>query len=110
MGNDHNGFSMLRWAVLYLLVCLTGAPAEAASDRLADAVQGQDKAAIRRLLGEHADVNVKQGDGSTALAWAAHWDDVATADLLIRAGANPNLANDYGVTPLSLACTNRSGA
>jgi ankyrin repeat protein len=33
-----------------------------------------------------------------------------TADLLIRAGANPNAANDYGVTPLALACANGSAA
>jgi ankyrin repeat protein len=30
------------------------------------------------------------------------------ADLLIRAGANVNAANEYGVTPLALACVNRS--
>ena len=46
----------------------------------------------------------------TALAWAAHWNDLETADLLVRAGANPSLANDYGVTPLTLACQNGSAA
>ena len=54
------------------------------------------------------DVNVSQADGATALMWAAHWDDLRTADLLIRAGANVNAANDLGVTALSLACTNGS--
>ena len=39
-----------------------------------------------------------------------HRDDLTTADLLIRAGARPNVANDLGVTPLHLACTNRSAA
>jgi ankyrin repeat protein len=29
-------------------------------------------------------------------------------ELLLTAGANVNAANDYGVTPLSLACTNRN--
>ena len=48
--------------------------------------------------------------GTTALAWAAHWDDLGTADLLIQAGANVNAATDYGVTALSLACTNGSAA
>jgi ankyrin repeat protein len=55
-------------------------------------------------------VNATEGDGSTALHWAAHWDDLAIADLLIRAGANVNKATDLGVTPLALACTNRSAA
>ena len=56
----------------------------------------------------HSDVNAPQADGATALAWAAHWDNLATADLLIRAGADPSLANDLRVTPLALACTNGS--
>jgi ankyrin repeat protein len=42
--------------------------------------------------------------------WAAHWNDVSVADLLIRAGANANLANDLRMTPLSQACTNRNPA
>ena len=36
----------------------------------------------------------------TALHWAAHWDDLDTAKLLLRAGANAKAANRYGVTPL----------
>jgi ankyrin repeat protein len=42
--------------------------------------------------------------------WAAHWNDAATADLLIRAQADANVANDFGMTPLSRACTNASAA
>ncbi len=49
-------------------------------------------------------------DGATALLWAAHWNDLETADLLIRAGANVNAANDLRTTPLSLACTNGNAA
>jgi len=48
--------------------------------------------------------------GATELHWAVHRDDSAAADRLIRAGANVNAANEYGVTPLALACTNRSVA
>src|SRR5204862_227535 len=50
-----------------------------------------------------------EADGASALAWAAHRDNVTVANLLIRAGADANKANDYGVTPLTLACINRSG-
>ena len=32
------------------------------------------------------------------------------ADVLIRAGADANAANDFGMTPLSHACTNGSAA
>ena len=43
----------------------------------------------------------KSDDGSTALLWAAHWNDLDTADLLLRAGADANAANDFRMTPLS---------
>ena len=61
-------------------------------------------------LKRRADVNAKGADGATALLWAAHWNDVEMADLLIRAGADANAANDLRMTPLSRACTNRSAA
>jgi ankyrin repeat protein len=74
--------------------------------RLVEAVKDQNSEAVRALLKQHADVNAAQGDGATALHWAAYRDDSETADLLIRAGANVNAANDLGVTPLFLACAN----
>ena len=77
--------------------------------RLADAAQKRDVAGVRQLL-KTADVNGSQPDGATALAWAAHWDDVVLADLLLAAGANPNAANALGVTPLMLAAVNGSDA
>ncbi|PYS38731.1 MAG: hypothetical protein DMG14_16570, partial [Acidobacteria bacterium] len=38
--------------------------------------------------------------------WAVRADDLETADLLIRAGANVSAANREGVTPMQLAATN----
>jgi len=73
--------------------------------RLVEAAQRQDTAAVQSLLGERVDVDTPQADGATPLAWAAHWDDLGMADLLMRAGANVNAANDLGVTPLMLACS-----
>lgn len=78
--------------------------------QLVDAAKHRNLQAVRSLLRQHVDVNARQGDGATALAWAAHWDDVAMAGALIRAGADVNAANDLGVTPLMLACTNGSAA
>jgi ankyrin repeat protein len=49
-----------------------------------------------------------QTGGATPLHWAAHWNDLATAERLLREGADPNATNEYGVTPLALACTNGS--
>ena len=86
--------------------CLLAAICSGANRRVVDAAKEQDLAALRALLQSHADVNAAQGDGATALHWAAHWNSLATTKLLIRFGAKVNAANDLGVTPLSLACVN----
>ena len=67
--------------------------------RLVDAARNKDLQAVRALLKQRADVNVRAHDGSTALLWAAHWNDLDTADLLIRAGADVNAANDLRHDP-----------
>ena len=81
-----------------------------ADSPLVRAVRAKNADAVRTILRQRIDVNAPQGDGTTPLHWAAHVDDVAIADLLIRAGAKANVANDNGFTPLHLACTNRSSA
>lgn len=97
--------------LLSILIVASSAGLFAASDlRLMQAVKGQDEAAVRALLKQRVDVNAPQGDGATALHWAANLDNLAIADLLIRAGARVDAANDLGSTPLHLACTNRSAA
>ena len=76
--------------------------------RLADAVQARDFETARELLAGGVDVNVPQGDGATALAWAAHWDERGLAADLLAAGADAGAPNDLGVTPLMLAADNGS--
>ena len=105
----------LATVCLAVLVITSSAIAAAATAdlRLIQAVKNRDVESVRALLkGRPAriDVNAAQGDGATALHWAAHRDDLAIADLLIRAGARANVVNDLGITPLHLACTNRSAA
>ncbi len=89
---------------------ITALLAGAASDaRLADAVQHGDNEAVRALLRQKADVNAAQGDGMTALHWAASRDDLATARLLLSAGANVKAETRLGaVTPLFMAAKNGS--
>lgn len=91
-----------------LCLVLSTVPNAANDQRLADAVQRQDRVAVGALLQQRVDANSRQADGATAIAWAAHWNDLETAELLIRAGADVNVTNDLGVTPLALACQNGS--
>jgi ankyrin repeat protein len=93
-------------ASLLSIACVASTP----DPRLAEAAKQQNREAVRALLAEHVDVNAPLEDGATALQWAAHWDDLDTADLLIRVGASVDAANELGVTPLSLACANGNAA
>jgi ankyrin repeat protein len=74
------------------------------------AAMSGDKAAVRALVEQKADVNAPLADGTTALHWAVRADDLETVDLLIRAGASVKAADRYGLTPLSIACSNASAA
>ena len=103
-----------RCAILSGLVAASlaaGPTGASAADRpLADAAQRADWGVVRALVEQGADVTARQGDGATALHWAAYWDEVELADLLIRAGADADAANDLGVTPLWAAAENRGAA
>jgi ankyrin repeat protein len=92
-----------------LAIFLGGFGVAASVDQpLIQAVKNSDLESVRELLKQRVDVNTAQSDGTTALHWAAHRDDLGIADALIRSGARANVANDLGSTPLHLACTNRS--
>ena len=71
---------------------------------VADAAQQGDLATVRRLLRGGADVNAAQGDGMTALHWAAERGDEALGEVLIYAGARVDAGTRIGhYTPLHLA-------
>lgn len=100
---------MVRWcAVVAGLLAASPAGASAADQPLADAAQRADWGVVRALVEQGADVAARQGDGATALHWAAHWNDLPTANRLIEAGANVDAANALGATPLWVACASRN--
>ena len=71
---------------------------------IATAAQNGDREAVRTLLKKGLDVNEAQGDGSTALHWAAIKGDAEMARMLIYAGANVRATTRIGAyTPLYLA-------
>ena len=104
------GLKKLRGLLAVILLIPSSVAAAGADLRLVDAVQHRDSAAARAVLGEGVDVNAQQPDGTTALHWAARWDQVDIAGVLLEAGADANAVNRYGVTPLSLASTNGNAA
>src|SRR5437667_3584691 len=93
---------LLSFAVLLFGIASIDFFAAGRSD-VADAAMKGDKAALRTLLQQKADVNAVQVDGATALHWAVYRDDLEMTDLLISAGAKVNVVNREGITPLHMA-------
>src|SRR6266542_2479218 len=85
-------------------------PVAGNSGQLFEAARSDDRSAVARLIHEGADVSAREQDGATARGWAAMRSSIAVAELLLKAGANPNLTNELGLGPLSLAITNGSVA
>ncbi len=80
---------------------------EISSSPVADATELGDRDRVRALLLDGADVNAAQGDGMTALHWAAAKSDAALVDNLLYAGANVLATTRLGgFTPLLLAAKN----
>jgi ankyrin repeat protein len=78
-----------------------GLPLAAADDsRLARAARRDDLAGVRALLRAGADVNGREGDGSTPLLWATYQSNPEMVRLLLAARADVTLGNRYGLTPL----------
>src|SRR6478735_3829265 len=78
---------------------------------LADAAEKGDKAAVKLLLKQGADIGVAQGDGMTALHWAAERGDAELAQILLTAGANAQAVTRIGLyTPLHLAAKSGSAS
>lgn len=109
--------SMVAIAVVVVMVPVgarSGDPAgspDKPDTRLADAVMRGDLAAVATLMKSGADVNGAQGDGMTALLWAAEKNDADLAKTLIAAGASVKAATRLGgYTPIFLASKNGNAA
>jgi ankyrin repeat protein len=98
-------------AVLSVLLFAGTVSAAPVDTRLIDAARQRDIATVRALIGQGANVNVADGDGSTALHWAASHGDIDMTALLLKAGASVTATTRIGLmTPLFMAARNGSDA
>src|SRR2546430_17118266 len=88
----------LRFSALGALA-LTAVLSAAASTPVADAAMDGNRDAVKGLLKQAADVNAAQGDGMTALHWAAMKNDADLAQTLLYAGANVRATTRIGSLP-----------
>ncbi|MDB4913626.1 MAG: hypothetical protein JWM95_1270, partial [Gemmatimonadetes bacterium] len=94
-------------AVATLLAAAISTAATPPTALVADAAMKGDLAAVRRLLSAGERVNVAQGDGMTALHWAADRGDSAMAALLLKSKADVRATTRIGrYTPLLIASRN----
>jgi uncharacterized protein len=99
------------FVMVIALVMTAALGAQQTASPVADAAARGDKAAIRDLLKQGADVNGAQGDGMSALHWAAERGDAELAELLVYGGANTGAVTRIGqYTPLHLAAKSASPA
>ena len=105
------GRSLYVSAWLPLLLLVLALPGRHGPDSpVADAAMQGDAAAVRALLADGADVNGAQGDGMTALHWAARNRDAVLARTLLEAGADVGAGTRIGhYTPLHVASEAGSG-
>ncbi len=102
-GFPRRGRPAARLAAVALLT-LSVAAGHAPDSPVADAAMAGDLAGVRALLSDGADVNAPQGDGMTALHWAARSASADMARLLLESGGDVDAATRIGgYTPLHLA-------
>jgi ankyrin repeat protein len=79
--------------------------------RLSEAAMDGDRGAVLSLLTQNVDVNIPQGDGSTALHWVAYHGDLELTRALLKAGAHVNAMTRIDAkTPLYMAAQNGNAA
>jgi len=100
------------FAAVAVIVLSGGETSRAAGPvSIADAAMQGDRAGVLAMIKQGADVNAPQGDGVTALHWAARRGDAELVQALVAAGANARATTQFGsYSPLHLAAERGSAA
>ena len=98
------GLSASAWTIVVAFGVSVLVAASPSYSPVADAAKAGDLQSVRTFLQQGADVNAAQGDGMSALHWAAVLGDAQMAEMLIYAGANVMAETRIGhYTPLHVA-------
>ena len=93
----------MRTLLATLVLSAAASGVAQAGTELVDAAKSGDTAAAIAAIDHGTDVNAASSDGTTALMWAVHRDDVPLVDRLLKARADAKAVNAYGATALSEA-------
>jgi uncharacterized protein len=98
-------------AIVLAALVMTASVGAAVESPVADAARAGDRDAVKSLMKEGADVNAPQGDGMTALHWAAERGDLELTSILVYGGANVAAVTRIGqYTPLHVAARTGNAA
>ena len=100
----HRHTTRIVLACAVAAVCSVASTALVGGSPVADAAMQNDLAMVRSLVQHGADVNAAEGDGMTALHWAAEHGNRDLASFLVGAGASVRAVTRIGAhTPLHVA-------
>jgi uncharacterized protein len=89
-------------AALLSLGAAAFSTAAVGQETLGDLIRsGQREAVLAAITSPDLDVNAAEPDGSTPLLWATYTVDHELVRALLKAGARPNVTNNFGATPLA---------
>src|SRR2546423_15534215 len=98
-------YLMRSFAVLLALTPLVHAAEANLSDQFYNAIRGDNRQAVTKMLADGADVNTRDARGNTPLMYAAAVGSTDVMRQLLARGADVNAKNSFDATAL-LWCSN----
>ena len=77
---------------------------------LRQAAESGDIPGLQTSLNEQVDIDSRDADGRTALMLATLHGQINAVELLLEHGADPNIADEHGTTPLRAAVDSNQSA